>query len=123
MGNVKGPAMRRSAMNKWDISRRDLLKSLGVGAACLPMLRSSDVWADSVASKRMLLIHNSEGYILPQWKPPVGPLAGATFPASTKSLGPFRNELTFVTTLDQPNYPVGYNWAHECYGVIYWGGP
>ena len=53
----------------------------------------------------------------------MGALANATFPASTKALEPFRNDLTFVTNMDQPNYPDGYNWAHECYGVIYWGGP
>jgi hypothetical protein len=110
-------------MKNWDITRRDLLKSLGVGAACLPILRSSKVWADQAASKRFLLFHNSEGYILNVWKPPVGALANATFPTSTKGLEPHRNELSFVSNLDQPNYPVGYNWAHECYGVIYWGGP
>ncbi len=110
-------------MKNWDIDRRNLLKSLGIGAACLPLLRSSKVWADSVASKRMLLIHNSEGYILNVWKPPVGALANATFPTSTKALEPFRNDLTWVSNMDQPNYPEGYNWAHECYGVIYWGGP
>ena len=109
-------------MKNWDIARRDLLKSLGIGAACLPLLRSSKAWADG-GNKRFLLVHNSEGYVLSQWKPPVGPLAGATFPTLTKSLEPFKNELTFLTNMDQPNYPVGYNWAHECYGVIYWGGP
>ena len=58
------PVGRGSAMKNWDIDRRNLLKSLGIGAACLPILRSSKVWADTAASKRMLLIHNSEGYIL-----------------------------------------------------------
>src|SRR6185436_3091200 len=105
------------------IARRDLLKSLGIGAAMLPLLRSSKVWSAEGGNKRFLLIHNSEGYILSAWKPPVGPLANATFPNSTKALEPFKNELSFVTNMDQPNYPVGYNWAHECYGVIYWGGP
>jgi hypothetical protein len=109
-------------MSKWDIARRDLLKSLGIGAACLPLLRSSPAWAQAKAQSIMLIL-NSEGYIIPQWRPPTGPLANATFPASTKSLEPFRNELTFLTNMDQPAYPVGYNWAHECYGVIYWGGP
>jgi hypothetical protein len=110
-------------MNKWDIARRDVLKSLGIGAACLPLLRSSAVWAQPGGNKCFMLFHNSEGYVLSQWKPPVGPLANATFPALTKPLEPFKNELTFLTNMDQPNYPVGYNWAHECYGVIYWGGP
>jgi Protein of unknown function (DUF1552) len=110
-------------MKNWDIDRRNLLKSLGLGAACLPILRSSKVWADGGGPKRFLLIHNSEGYILPVWKPPVGPLGAATFPTSTKSLEAFRNDVTFVTNMDQPAYPEGYNWAHECYGVIYWGGP
>ena len=38
---VSNEISHESAMNKWDIARRDLLKSLGIGAACLPILRSS----------------------------------------------------------------------------------
>jgi hypothetical protein len=110
-------------MKNWDIARRDVLKTLGIGAACLPILRSSKVWSQPGGNKCMLLVHNSEGYVLNAWRPPVGPLANATFPALTKPLEPHKNDLTFLTNMDQPNYPVGYNWAHECYGVIYWGGP
>jgi hypothetical protein len=110
-------------MKNWDLDRRALLKSLGVGAACLPLLRSSKVWAQPGGNKRFLLIHSSEGYVQSAWKPPVGALANATFPTITKPLEPLKNEITFVTALDQPNYPIGYNWGHECYGVTYWGGP
>ncbi len=116
--------MKSLPMNKWDIARRDLLKSLGVGAACLPLLQASAVFAQQGNPyKTAFLILNSEGYTLGKWRPPVGALANATFPALTKPLEPFRNDISFVTNMDQPNYPVGYNWAHECYGVIYWGGP
>ena len=116
--------MKSLPMNKWDIARRDLLKSLGIGAACLPILQASAVFAQGPSSyKTAFLILNSEGYTLAKWRPPVGALANATFPALTKSLEPFRNDISFVTNMDQPNYPVGYNWAHECYGVVYWGGP
>jgi hypothetical protein len=112
-----------SEKNKWDIARRDLLKSLGIGAACLPILRSSPVWAQAGGYKTLFIVQSSEGYVQSQWKPPVGPLANASFAPLTKPLEPFRNDISFVTNLDQPNYPVGYNWAHECYGVAWWGGP
>ena len=31
----------------WDVSRRDLLKGLGLGAAMLPALRTSKAWGQS----------------------------------------------------------------------------
>ena len=52
-------------MNKWDIARRDLLKSLGLGAACLPILNASAVWAHSPSRrdyKRFVIIHATAGY-------------------------------------------------------------
>ena len=30
-------------MNKWELARRDLLKSLGLGIGCLPLLRASEL--------------------------------------------------------------------------------
>jgi hypothetical protein len=120
---MKSEPVKTIPMNKWDIARRDVLKSLGIGAAMLPILRASAVHAQSKPYQTLMIFHNSEGYTLGKWRPPVGPLASATFPELTKPLEPFRNEISFVTNMDQPNYPVGYNWAHECYGVIYWGGP
>ena len=54
-------------MKNWELARRDLLKTLGVGAACLPMLRSSKAWAAGV--KNPFVIHATAGYWMPLWKP------------------------------------------------------
>jgi hypothetical protein len=110
-------------MKNWDLARRDLLKSLGVGAACLPLLRSSKVWAQDKGLKKMIIIHASEGYWQPLWKPNPGSLMGQTLPAATSPLEPHKGDLNFVLGQGNPNYTVGANWGHECYGTIYWGGP
>jgi len=108
-------------MKNWELARRDLLKSLGVGAACLPLLRSSKAWAAN--SVNFFIIHSTAGYWMPLWKPQAGPLAGQTLPSGSSSLEPHKADLAFVLDQTNPNYPVGANWGHECYGTIYWGGP
>jgi hypothetical protein len=110
-------------MKNWDLARRDLLKSLGVGAACLPLLRSSKLWAAEGAAKKLVIIHATEGYWQPLWKPNPGSLMGQTLPAASSPLEPHKADLNFVLAQGNPNYTVGANWGHECYGTIYWGGP
>jgi hypothetical protein len=109
-------------MKNWDIARRDLLKSLGVGAACLPLLRSSKVWAQGGVTK-MFFVHATAGYWMPLWRPNAGSLMGQTLPPASSPLEPHKADLTFVFNQDNPFYPVGANWGHECYGTTYWGGP
>jgi hypothetical protein len=80
---MKSEPVKTIPMNKWDIARRDVLKSLGIGAAMLPILRASAVHAQSKPYQTLMIFHNSEGYTLGKWRPPVGPLASATFPELT----------------------------------------
>ena len=105
-------------MKNWELARRDLLKSLGVGAACLPLLSSSKVWAQG--NKRFMIIHGTAGYWMPLWRPAYGPLG--TLPPASKPLEPHAKDITYVLNMTNPNYKVGANWGHECYGTIYWGG-
>jgi hypothetical protein len=107
-------------MKNWDVTRRDLLKSLGVGAACLPLLHSSKVWAQANGAKKLLMYHSTAGYWMPLWRPAVGPLG--TLPAASKPLEPHKADIAYVLNLTNPNYTVGANWGHECYGTTYWGG-
>ena len=108
----------------WDIARRDLLKSLGIGAACLPVLSSSRVWGDSGGDfKRFAIIHATAGYWMQNWRPRDGALAGQMLPSSSSPLQPHIDDVTFLHSMTNPEYKVGDNWGHECYGTVYWGGP
>ena len=106
-------------MKNWELARRDLLKSLGLGAAALPFLSSSKVWAQE-NRKRFFLIHATAGYWMPNWKPGDGPLG--TLPSSLEPLEPHKADVTILHSMANPEYKVGSNWGHECYGTIYWGG-
>jgi hypothetical protein len=112
-------------MKNWDIARRDLLKSLGIGAACLPLLSFSKAWGQTAGGdqnrKRFFIIHATAGYWMANWKPADGPLTG-TLPSSLQPLDPYKSDLIVLHSMANPEYKVGSNWGHECYGTIYWGG-
>ena len=109
-------------MNTWEIARRDLLKQLGVGLACLPVLHHSRAWAQAeTVPKKLMIFLASEGYRMAQWKPPVGPL-GATLPQSCMPLAKHKDDLIFLPDMTNPNYKGGERFGHEAYGSIFWGG-
>jgi hypothetical protein len=105
-------------MNKWDIARRDLLKSLGVGAACLPLLRAQRAVAAPGQSKHLMIIQMSEGYRQGDWKPKAGSLMTQTLPFSTAPFEPHKGEMIFLPNLTNPGISAG---GHGSYGVIYYG--
>ena len=62
-------------MKNWNLARRDLLKSLGIGAACLPLLRATKSYAAAAdAPQRFMVLQMSEGLRQTYWKPPAGSL-------------------------------------------------
>jgi hypothetical protein len=108
-------------MKNWELARRDLLKQLGLGLGCLPLLNASRSWAQGAAMPpKAIIILASEGYRIAQWKPAVGPLT--TLPQSTAPLQPYKDYLTFLTDMTNPNYKGGEKYGHEAYGTIFWGG-
>jgi hypothetical protein len=108
-------------MKNWELARRDLLKQLGLGLGCLPLLNASRSWAQgATVPPKLLIIHASEGYRMAQFKPPVGPIG--TLPQSTAPLQPWKDYLTFLMDMTNPNYKGGVNYGHEAYGTIFWGG-
>jgi hypothetical protein len=107
---------------KWEIARRDLLKSLGIGAACLPILTASKKsWAQG-ADKKFFIIHATAGFWMANWRPNAGSLLTQTLPSSSAPLEPHKADLVYLINMANPKYTVGANWGHECYGTIYWGG-
>jgi hypothetical protein len=108
-------------MKNWELARRDLLKQLGLGLACLPVLNASRSWAQgATAPPKLIIIFASEGYRMAQWKPAVGPIG--TLPQSTSPLQPWKDYVTFLTDMTNPNYKGGEKYGHEAYGTIFWGG-
>jgi Protein of unknown function (DUF1552) len=91
-------------MNKWDIRRRDLLRALGVGLGCLPLLQSSRGSAQAAAPKRLIIVANTEGYRQEFWRPKDGPLATQTLPDSSSPLEPYKDDLIFLPGLTHPTF-------------------
>jgi hypothetical protein len=109
-------------MNKWEVSRRDVLKSLGVGVACLPVLNATTSYAQpNEAPKRMIVHLQTEGYRRENWLPANGPLA--TLPASLQPLEAFKDHLIVMADLTNPKFPGCEKWAHGSYGGIFTAGP
>jgi hypothetical protein len=107
--SVKTPA------KNWHLARRDLLRHLGVGAACLPLLHGRRVHAQG-KDKFLMVLQMSEGYRQQYWKPATGPLG-----ALTPTLAPFephKAELAVMPDMSNPGINTG---GHSSYGVIYYG--
>jgi hypothetical protein len=95
-------------MKKWELARRDLLKQLGVGFGCLPLLNASEVWgAGATAPRRLLIVMNTNGYRQMYWKPQVGSLMTQTLPESSAPLEPFKSKVLFLPDMSQPAYGGG----------------
>src|SRR5205814_9826974 len=102
--------------------RRDVLKYLGVGAACLPLLsagRAKGAMA-TAAQRTMIILHTSEGYRQQYWKPSApGPLG--TLPDSLTPLEKHKADLIVMPDLDNIGFGSGASGGHGSYGAIYYG--
>ncbi len=101
----------------WQIERRTLLKQLGVGAACLPLLRASKSFAQTTASPfRLMVLQMSEGYRQQYWKPATGPLN--QLPMTLTPLEAHKQDMIICPDMSNPGIGAG---GHGSYGVIYYG--
>jgi hypothetical protein len=92
----------------WEKSRRDLLKGLGVGMACLPLLRASEVWAaPGGAPKRLIIVMCTNGWRQQFWKPMTGSLMTQTLPDISSPLEPHKDKVMFLPDMSQPAYGGG----------------
>jgi len=100
----------------WNLARRDLLKSLGVGAACLPLLQATRSWAQAGATKkRFVVLQMSEGLRQAYWKPAAGPLGMLT--PTLMPFEPIKADLTVIPGLTN----AGGGGGHGSYGCVYYG--
>jgi hypothetical protein len=101
----------------WKLARRDLLKGLGVGAACLPLLRARRGWADAGAPKRFVVLQMSEGLRQAHWKPDTGSLMSQPLKFSVTPFEPHKADMIFIPGLNNPGSGNG----HNSYGCVYYG--
>ena len=104
----------------FQLERRDLLKSLGVGAACMPILTASRSYAQAAAfPKRLMVVLLTEGYRPGQVAPARGPLDTQTLPVVTAPLEKFKKDLIILTNLNNPQFRGCDRWGHGTYGTIF----
>jgi hypothetical protein len=94
-------------MNRWELHRRDLLKALGVGMGCLPLLQSSRGSAAATVRKRLLIVAATEGYRQPLWRPMDGSLMNQTLPDSSSPLEPHKADVIFMPGMTHPSFTGG----------------
>jgi len=64
---VKTTKFEKKPRTDWKLARRDLLKTLGVGAACIPLLTADRARAAGKDSVKLIVILTSEGYRQQYW--------------------------------------------------------
>jgi len=107
-------------MKDWSLARRELLKALGVGAACLPILRATRSYAQTTAfPKRFVCILLTEGYRPGLVAPNPGPLASQALPDVTSPLEGHKNDLIILTNLNNPQFRGCGRWGHGTYGTVF----
>jgi hypothetical protein len=110
-------------MKDWHLARRELLKGLGVGLACLSLLRATRSWAaPAPPPRRLMVIELNHGYRQMSWRPPVGPLATQPLPDSCAPLEPHKQDLIFLPDLANPGVPATTS-GHGAFGVMFYGLP
>src|SRR4051794_39603066 len=93
-------------MNRWESRRRDVLKYLGVGMGCLPLLRAGRA-SGATPPRRLLIVASTEGYRQQFWRPMDGPLAGQTLPDSSSPLEPHKADVIFLPGMTHPTFTGG----------------
>src|SRR6185369_8323541 len=105
-----------ATMTDWQRARRQLLARLGLGAAWLPLLRSTARAQGAV--KKLICVAAIQGYRQNDWQPVAGPLQGQNLPKSVTALEPHKGDLIFLSGLR--NVSAG---GTGSYGTVYWGLP
>ena len=104
-------------MKNWNLARRDLLKGLGAGAACLPLLRATKSYAQVTSpGARFMVLQMSEGLRMAAWKPSPGSLAGQTLPFASAAFEAHKMDMVFMSGLSG-----GGGGGHGSYGCVYSG--
>jgi hypothetical protein len=104
----------------FQLRRRELLKGLGIGAACIPILQASRSYAQAAGyPARAAFVLLTEGYRPGQVAPAAGPLANATLPPVTTPLEKHKADLIILANLNNPQFRGCDRWGHGTYGTVF----
>jgi hypothetical protein len=117
---MKSKSTSVGTRSNWALARRDLLKGLGVGAACLPLLSAGRALGAG-APKRLIVILTSEGYRQQYWKPQAGLLASQMLPPSLAPLEAHKNDLIVMPDMANVGFGTGASGGHGSYGSVFYG--
>jgi hypothetical protein len=107
-------------MNRWRLARRDLLRTLGLGAGALPLLHATRALGQPRRVPRNLIcVQMIHGYRMASWKPASGSLMNQTLPSVSAPLEPHKADLLFVTELSH----LGGGGGDGGFGTVFWGKP
>jgi hypothetical protein len=112
-------------MTDWRLRRRDVLRRLGAGAACLPVLHATRSYgAEPAFPRRLIIVVATNGYPTGEFLPAgVGDaLSGLTFSKTLSPLDPWKEELVIFPQLRCPNIEKGEDF-HRSYPLMLTGAP
>jgi hypothetical protein len=112
--------MKIRTPEEWALARRDVLKYLGVGAACLPLLNAGRARAAAATDTCLVTLHTSEGYRMQYWKP-AGPGPLTTLPDTLTPFEKHKADLIVMPNLNNVGFGTGASGGHGSYGSIYYG--
>lgn len=110
-------------MNRYEVSRRELIKRLGVGSAMLPLLSATrPLRAAENFPKRLIVVIQTNGLPNGTWNgvTQTTNLAGTNTPDLLSPLKDFRNDLIVLPELSNPAYEGA---GHGAYGTTFSPGP
>jgi hypothetical protein len=107
-------------MRDWELARRDLLRGLGLGLGCLPLLVARPA-RGAPAPARLVLIEVPQGYRQAYWRPAAGTLANQTIPDSLTPLEAHLQDLLVLSNL--ANSAVGPHVGHGSFATLFHGLP
>jgi hypothetical protein len=103
----------------WRLSRRDLLRRLGLGAAALPLLHATSNPATAATRpRRLLIIQMAQGYRQAAWRPVAGYLWEQPLPSSCQAFEGLKQDMVFLPDLTNPGSTAE---GLGAYGVMFYG--
>jgi hypothetical protein len=108
-------------MSRWIRSRRDVLRGLGLGLGCLPLLEATRSYAQPAPRpRRFVCVVQPFGYRETSWLPAVvGPLGATPLPDSTRPLAPYKDALIFLPGLTHPGLTPCPRCGVRAYGALF----
>jgi hypothetical protein len=103
-------------MKDLTLARRELLRRLGLGAACLPLLRARS--ARAATRRHLVIVQLSQGYRQAYWRPMTGALNSAALPPTLVPFAPYAGDLVVLPGLTMPGAGLS---GRSAYGVMFYG--